>query len=281
MEVLKTIDINYADISESINISNERIYNLILLDVNFSGLSIPVVFDTGAMITVISKSVANLIGAQVMEESLRGGGNAGGTINANIAVIDCIHIGHSKIINKKVAILPDEALNFGVDDDGKQIIVNGFLGWDIIQHFKWTIDSRVNSIKIEKPIQSNLEINMNWDIMPLIYVNYGLESMCFGFDSGNTESVLGQQFIHVFKSAKGKIDTFTGVDGTVEEKVLIGDYIEFKIGRQVICLNNISVVNRDVFPAKLLKPMGLLAVDIIQNRAWSIDYFNRHFEIIE
>lgn len=99
MENLKTTEYNYPETLNIINYSNKKLYNLIMLDVIINEISISFVFDTGAMITVISESVANKIGVHSSGDTLKGGDNACGTITANMSIIDCMSIGRSKVLN--------------------------------------------------------------------------------------------------------------------------------------------------------------------------------------
>ena len=67
--------INYCEETEVIEMSKTKFGNLFLIDISFEDRTIPFVFDTGASITVISKSVSKLIGATPTEDTIVGGGN--------------------------------------------------------------------------------------------------------------------------------------------------------------------------------------------------------------
>jgi hypothetical protein len=44
-------------------------------------------------------------------------------------------------------VVEDSMLDFGFDFEGNSIKVNGFLGWDVIQHFCWKL-VRINDVII-------------------------------------------------------------------------------------------------------------------------------------
>lgn len=113
------------------------------------------------------------------------------SLEAEFGKIDKLQFGDVIITNKEVVILPTEQLTFVIDDKGSKIKINGFLGWDIIQHFKWTINSLDKTISIEKPEFKECKHNLFYDVQPTIMVEYNCEQLYFGFDSGNTESTLG------------------------------------------------------------------------------------------
>ena len=197
------------------------------------------------------------------------------------SVISSLKIGNTQIENIAVVAVDDENLDFGVDENENKLIVNGFLGWDIIQNFKWTIDGKNKIFTMEKPFNSvDKKGNLDWDNMPIIEAKFNDKPMFFGFDMGNTESMFSQSFIPFLEIKKVKTDIITGVDGVVEE-VLVAKNIDITIENQIINLNNISVLNRDIFPTKKYQVMGLLAADIIQNSKCIIDYPGRYFKIIK
>lgn len=75
-----------------------------------------------------------------MDETISGGGNAGDIITGKLALVEQIMIGSVAIKDITVGVVLDEALDFGADEEGNQICVDGFLGWDIIQNRNWVLD---------------------------------------------------------------------------------------------------------------------------------------------
>lgn len=279
---LQTMKINYCEEIEIIEMPKTKFENLFFIDVSIEGQIIPFVFDTGASITVISKSVSKLIGATPSEDTVVGGGNSNMLASLSTSVISTLKIGNTQIENITVVAVDDERLDFGVDENGNNLIVNGFLGWDIIQNFKWTIDGKNKIFTMKKSLNSvNKKKNLDWDNMPIIEAKFNNKPMFFGFDTGNTESMFSQNFIPFLKTKKVKTDIITGVDGVVEEEVSVAENIDITIEDQIISLNDISVLNRDIFPTKKYSVMGLLAADIIQNCKCILDYPGRYFEIIK
>ena len=279
---LEGMKVNYGEEIEIIKMSKTKFENLFLIDVSFKEQTIPFVFDTGASITVISKSVSKMIGAILTEDVVVGGGNSNRLASFKTSVISSLNIGKIQIENITVVAVDDENLDFGVDENENKLIVNGFLGWDIIQNFKWTIDGKNKIFTMEKPFGLvNEKGNLDWDNMPIIEVEFNNQLMFFGFDTGNTKSMFSQNFTPFLKAKKAETDLITGVDGVVEEEVLVAENIDLIIDKQAIRLNNISVLQRDIFPTKKYQVMGLLAADIIQNCKCIIDYPSRLFEIIK
>lgn len=247
------MEVLYEDSASIINMPDEQFINLLFIDILVDGEKIPLVFDTGASITAISESVANSIGAFPSSDSIIVGGNTGRTEKFTNGTIPMFQIGNNTIKNISVITVPDNQLDFGFDKEGNKLSVNGFLGWDVINKFKWIINPHDRTYIIEKPERIKNEERLFWDNMPIINVKYDNHQMYFGFDSGNTESMFSKEFIPYLKTKEEKVDEIVGVGGIIEEDVYLINSIELTISNQNIELENISVLKRDVFPTSDFK----------------------------
>ena len=280
MSINKEMRIKYSKSIDTINMSKDQFINLFLIDIVIDGDSIPLLFDTGGSKSVISKSLAGSMGLSVLSDSIKAGGNTGKIQSFSTGVIPIFEIGNSFISNLNVIITPDNQLDFGFDEEGNSLKINGVLGWDVISSFKWVIDPHTRTYSIEKPKANKSKELLYWDNMPIINVKYDNRQMYFGFDSGNTESMFSKDFIPLMKNKIEKIDKIAGINEMIEEEVYLVKSIKINISNKDIVLNNISVLKRDIFPAKEFKVMGLLAADIIQNHKCVIDFTNNEFQLI-
>lgn len=255
---------------------------MIFLDVVINGESYPFLFDTGANITVINEDILLNKDVHYLKDRLRCGGNAGKIItDVKVGKIDKLQFGEVIIADKEVAILPSEKLTFIVDDSGKKMKISGFLGLDIIHNFKWTINSLDKTIRLEKPKFKECQKNLFYDVQLTIMLEYNDEQLYFGFDSGNTESILGIRMYDRIVSKNEKTDSFTGVDGTIEKTVYDVEEFKFKIENKEVNLKHIPMIRKDVYISKKFQSMGLLASDIVATKSWVIDFLNCHFEILD
>ena len=194
--------------------------------------------------------------------------------------IPTIKIGSNSIQDLSVIVVPDKQLDFGESKEGNNLRVNGFLGWDVISKFKWTIDPISKTYTIEKPEWHKNKELLHWDNMPIINAKYDNHNMYFGFDSGNTESMFSKEFIPFLEDKQEEIDDIAGVGGIIQEDVYMINDIELKVSNKIIGLRNISVIKRDIFPTTEFRVTGLLGADIIQKHKCVIDYTNQDFQLI-
>ena len=272
------MEITYSPVQDTLSVT--RLAGLFLIDIATQDAAVPLVFDTGGSITVLTKSAANALQAQPTGESIMGSGNAGASFTTTTVLLPEIRLGQTILTNVRAAVIDDAALDFGEDDAGTPIRFSGLFGIDIIRHFTWHYDAPSASFFMEKPTQRQVAANMEpWDNMPIVRALANGREELFGFDSGNTKTILGDRLYPLFADTREGTDTFAGVDGKKEESVRRAESFTLTIGSQTIALADVPMVNRPVFPAKDKRICGLLASDILSGKSWTFDDLNRFFEI--
>jgi len=268
---------------EVLQVSDVKIANLMLINLNNAYDYVPLVFDTGASITVMSKSTSKIFGAKKLDTTVRGGGNTGLIKEMNLYNIEQIRLGNIVLNSLNVVVVEDESLDFGLDSKGNSLKVNGFLGWDIIEKFKWTYTDIDKTFIIEQPNELDNIIHCNmedWDNMPIIKVEVDERIYVYGLDTGNTESILGEKIYKSLITNKTAKDEFTGMNGSKIEEVKSVKVMDIKINDSNIRIQNVSAVNRQVFPTGNIDVAGLFGVDLLKGQSWVLDYSNRSFSII-
>lgn len=276
----KEVEILYSRQAELFEMSPVQLMNLFFIDIALNGNHIPLLFDTGGTITLLSESIAERYHLSSLCDSVKAGGNSGIINTFSMALLPRFSIGNHTIVNAKAIIVPDKHLDFGLDEKGKPLKINGVLGWDLIRQFKWVIDPFNRSYQIEKPKFLENKKQLYWDNMPIISGEYLNQNMFFGFDSGNTESMFSREFIPYLESKIEKSDKIVGIDGVREEMVYLAKHILLRIAGQEIELKDISVLESNIFPTKDFTVMGLLGADIIQNHRCIIDFVNHNFQLV-
>jgi len=272
------MDITYSPAPDTLYVN--RLAGLYLIDVSANGASVSLVFDTGGSISLVTRTTARVLGAQPTGTSFTGSGNAGSPMTMETVLIPDLRLGQTVITDVQAVVLDDAALDFGTDDDGTPIRFNGLFGVDIIRNFTWHFNAASSSFTMEKPVERHTSSNMEpWDNMPIVRVLVDGREELFGFDSGNTKTILGDRLYPLFADAKEDTDTFAGVDGKKEESVRRAESFVLTIGSQTITLTDAPVINRPVFPAKDKRLCGLLASDILEGKSWTFDDLNKLLEI--
>jgi len=264
-----------------VSVSEKSLGNLIVIDLRKDGLSASFVFDTGASITVVNRTTAEKFGAQETQEKVKGGGTAGIEQEIKLSTFSEIKLGEYSLPAKDFIVVEDEVLKFGQDENGNDLQVDGFLGWDIISNLRWEYNhENLEFCFGESVTNENKMIFEDWNNMPLLNIIVDKKNRVFGFDSGHTESIIGSLLYPNYKHIQSVNDDFVGIDGKTTEEVKIAEKVELEINNVKIDIQNVSVVDRNVFPTSREDVCGLLGIDIVENRSWILDYPNRNFEIL-
>ncbi len=250
----------------------KKFANLPLINIEVKRNKIPMVFDTGASMTIINESTLKKVSIVRDGKEVVGAGNLGTKISSNTKIIEEITIGNIIISDLEVIVVEDSRLDFGVDEHGNDLKIDGFLGWDIIQNFSWKVDRINNDIEVSTSVQTEKDKNLFWDNMPIISVYIGNEESHFGFDTGNTESVLGSNFDATLRKTYHEKELMVGIDGREEMEVEKLEKLNLKVCGNEIELKNLTMLERDVFPTTKYRVQGLLGADLIENKVLWLDY---------
>ncbi len=260
--------------------SSSTLENLVFVDVLIHGELIPMVFDTGASMTIISSSVSSLVQAKSTGEVLKGGGNAGIILTAEKRTLQNLSIGSTLIENLSVMVLPDENLVFCPDDSDEKIQVHGFLGWDVISRICWHLDMKRRILFIEEPEkQADKSRNLLWDHMPILQIAHEEDTLFFGLDTGNTETLLTNQEYFIKEHPFFTEDEIQGLDGPTTEDVIKLESFSFLFDKAVFHLGNLSILDRPIFPTDEVEVHGLFGMDFLKDKILILDFTNRHLQI--
>ena len=272
--------ITYQNAPQTLEKVHKIMANLPLIKIEIKGHKFTFLFDTGASMTILSEST--LKAADVISEG--GDVNAVGNLDVRLTVgtkvIQELKIGEICITECEVMVVEDSMLDFGFDFEGNSIKVDGFLGWDVIQHFCWELDRKNDVIEVSTSKPMVCEKSLLWDNMPIIPVKFGVEVLYFGIDTGNTESMLGVKFKSFDGKTHIKNDLIVGLDGRTEVEVDKLEQLRIQICQHDIVLNDVIILDRDIFPTDHMVVYGLLASDILMNKVVIIDYPNCKFSLI-
>jgi len=141
-----------------------------IIKVVINGQEFEMAFDSGAMVTVVSKEVADLCNLTPIVDKL----NVFGTSNEkNLgtyqAISDSIQIGNSKFNNLIVNVSAEGNFEFGIPYIWTFFKIDGLIGWDIVKHFESEFDFENNRLILNKPIRkSGTKQNFFWIAHPIV-----------------------------------------------------------------------------------------------------------------
>lgn len=267
------------EICDELYFSDKVFENLIFIPVTVNGIEVTALFDTGAGMSFVSKSIAEQFGGLRMKSSVTGGNNQGITNTYQTICVNSIQIGKTIWKEQTVGILPDEALDFGEDSRHNRFPASMLLGWDMISMLCWKMDMNKRMIKIYPGGIMPQNNSLSWDSFPIINVNHAGSDYPMGFDSGHTDSFLDEMWKIRLNDQKEASAVIHGVGSVSEEKVKIVDEFSFVIDKTNLTLYQIEIMQHPVYGAAGHQICGLFGADILCGTRWVIDDQSRYFSI--
>ncbi|MDR7131483.1 hypothetical protein J2X69_003847 [Algoriphagus sp. 4150] len=189
--------------------------------------SIPMIFDTGANLSTITRSGAHKLNMKILEDSIQVGTITGAMVYANLAVSGKIKLGTAIFENVVFLVLSDEHLAFPQID----YQIHGILGYPVMESLRRISIGKDGSFVAADNSQGEdiyLKSNMAMDRLSVLIQ---LDGKHFYLDTGADETMLYQRY---FRQNKEQIEAefpleqiqFGGAGGHTE---LPGHHIDFRI----------------------------------------------------
>ena len=156
------------------------------------------IFDTGANLSVITKTAAKKLGMKIFPVKIDlASGTTGHTVKSSLAVADSLFLGEILIRNAVFLLLPDEMLNFKQQDYRQ----DGIIGEPIIAQLKEVTIRKDGTLTVSHQPGFHTQNNLALDgLMPIAELTTLQDSLPFRFDTGASSSVLYKPFFDRFRS---------------------------------------------------------------------------------
>lgn len=168
--------------------------------------------DTGADPSVITQSVAEECGIEVGDEQQLGATSTSHHVGWRAAIAGELRLGEVLIRNHRLAVVSDEALDFGL------VSLDGILGWPIFEQMRVEIDYArgVTTLSRPTPAGSATQRNLFWLGYPVVQV-LSREGVVvnLGLDTGARDTSLNQNILHKLplRSEQGRRRLSIGAGG--------------------------------------------------------------------
>jgi hypothetical protein len=205
------------------------------------------IFDTGANISVISKSFARKLGAHILPDKAKVNSIAGIKMDCELGYCD-ISLTGMEIKNTLFLVMEDSLLSFG---DGYYVI-NGIIGFPVINALKEIIIKDDKLLILPEKTETCQVNNFALDnLNPTILVVYKNDSLPFHFDTGADKTILFNSFFEKYKNdiinnCSSVESSVTGAGGTTDTKAYLLDSALFMAGNARTTLDSLEVLTLDL-----------------------------------
>ncbi|MCL2854583.1 MAG: retroviral-like aspartic protease family protein [Defluviitaleaceae bacterium] len=247
--------------------------------VQINGVDVELLIDTGAMLTMVSETVAKKCGIAMSGTMVEADTPLENSITTQIAAMDSFMVGNSEFRNKPCVVVPDSAYDTG---DLEAPPINGKIGWEIMKNLCWTINYRDRLVRIETSKAENKVANMCCDFFPMVNVKIDGKNMAMGIDTGGGVTQFGKCVDGFFADTQPFKQEAFATGAIVEISGALVPHINAYIGESPFAINNaISYSNREYSLSKTFLQPGVLGSDIAKGKTLVIDYPNRNLSILD
>lgn len=217
------------------------------IPVQINGETEEFIFDTGANISVIDKTLATKYGVKILGDKVNVGNPTGKDVEAEVGLLN-LRIGSIEIKNAVFLVFPDSALSFAHG----AYVIKGIIGFPIMYAFQEFTVKNNQFLIIPKTAEATTVRNFAFDGLSLdVLVKYENDSLPFQFDSGADRTALYPNFFNKYKSeivknCKKRPLKFAGVGSTIEVEAYVMDSAVFAAGNAVAKLDSLYIQTKNL-----------------------------------
>ena len=221
---------------------------LMNIPVRFKDSLYDFIFDTGANLSSISRSMAEKLGLKIFNVTFDVGSSTGIQNKSALGLADSLLLGDIVVKNVVFLVIPDELVSF--PEIG--YYVNGIIGYPIIEQLREVRINRNGVMTIpEKPVKSGLN-NLALDgLMPIVSFRTDKDTLCFHFDTGAKHTDLFKPYLDKYKTEimkEAELDTVKigGGGGFVNTEVYKLKNFVLYVGNKKVVLPEVNVRTKDL-----------------------------------
>ena len=220
--------------------------NSVNVELTVNGVPGPWLIDTGANISVVSKTFADRLGLQLLPGVAETQAGLTGIENPlRVALVPTLEIGGATLHNVAVMVLDDANLHVGSSDGAYQI--RAILGYPVLQALG-TITFRHEGVFEAggNPPAAGTPARMYMDLLiPLVACTVEGSDLLFSFDTGAADTNLSVLYYERFhgesKTWKKTNFEIAGAGGVVKRKLYVQPEVILGIGDKKVALKSVSI----------------------------------------
>lgn len=219
------------------------IAGLMNVEVEIKNSKYDFIFDTGAGMSVIKRSLAEQLGLEILETSINVNSASDYVLKSSLAVVESLQIDSVLVLNSVFLVMEDKQLEFPQANYYPLAII----GFPIIEEFREFSITKNDTLIVPKNTTPSNLANMRLNgLSPNVYLYNGTDSLEFAFDTGARRTHFTSKYFEKYKShlqETAVLDSVTSssAGGSITSVSYLMDSCELYIGTQKSNLENIHV----------------------------------------
>ena len=259
--------------------------NSMNVDLTVNGVQGPWLLDTGANLSVVSKSFAERLGLKPLPGVTQTQAGLTGTENPlRVALLPTLPMGGATLHNVVVLVLDDANLNI---DLGKQAYqINGIIGYPVFQALRtitFLHDGEFEAGDEARAAGTRARMYMN-QLTPIIECKVEGRDLPFSFDTGAASTDLlvryYQQFHSASKGWKRSKTMSAGAGGVVKRKIYMQPQVKLGIGDKTVTLEKVPIYTSGTGTDTNEQLYGNLGQDVVADfESFTLDFSTMTFSL--
>ena len=249
-------------------LSSSKFANLLFVNVQIETVNAIALFDTGAGMTVISKSLLHRLCASPEKETLRAGNNNGMVREFQTAAISGIQIGDICLEKSKVLVTDDA--DFALSDESGRIFpAEMLLGWDVISRYRWSYSTKDESLSVRLPERTVKHLSPEIKHGPVVSPEYAGRCFAARVDTGHTGSILSASWYSRLPDIHYHETEIAGVGTSQYKRIPYVRELQLLFQNQTITLQDVDIC--DKLYGQSAEIEALLGYDFLEGRDWLLE----------
>ena len=259
--------------------------NSMNVDLTVNGVQGPWLLDTGANLSVVSKSFAERLGLNFLPGVTQTQAGLTGIENPlRVALLPTLRMGGATLHNVVVLVLDDANLNINLGKQAYQI--NGIIGYPVFQALRtitFLHDGEFEAGDEARAAGTGARMYMNY-LTPIVECKIEGRNLPFSFDSGASSTDLlvryYQQFHSASKGWKRSKTMSAGAGGVVKRKIYIQPQVKLGIGDKTVTLEKVPIYTSGTGTDTNDELYGNLGQDVVADfESFTLDFSTMTFSL--
>lgn len=249
-------------------LSNVKFENLLFVNVRIKEYETIALFDTGAGMTVIARSVFKKLNVVEESEPLTAGNNNGLVRTLQTAIVSNILLGDILIDELKVIVMDDSDFAFS-DEDGTAFPAEMLLGWDVISRYSWKYSVKDESLSVGISKSASTASDPDAKQEPIVFPEYCGYLFKAGVDTGHTSSILNSSWCNRLSDIEYHETEIVGIGSVRYESTPYVRNLRILFQGRAIHLKDVDIC--DKLYGQPADMEALLGYDFLEGRDWQLD----------
>lgn len=222
---------------------NKDMAGLANIPLKINGYEEEFIFDTGANISTIRKSMADKLKLVYLKGNIKVGTMTGLKVDSELAYAQLLEIGNITYNNVLFLVLPDDALSFA----GGLYNIDGIIGYPVFREMK-EIHLTEDELFVPAVTSPKQEQNLVMDgFNPVVNAVVSKDTLTFTFDTGARSTILYVKYYEKFKAAIDKKYEqeeveFSGAGGSTKVKGFELDAINISVAGSKAKIEDVTLL---------------------------------------